>query len=90
MLLSVCSTSRSSAQHPPLRQTTNDKHEFEPCDQVFPLVFVYGLLLLLKNKYFHARFIVKNCSGQLLSPYFLFWEILNLNVTFAICRKRNS
>ena len=48
------------------------------------------LLLLLKNKYFHASFIHKNCSGQFLFSYFLFWEILNLNPTLAVRRKGES
>ena len=41
------------------------KREYVPRDQVF------CLLLLLKNKKFHATFIHKNCSGQFLSTYFL-------------------
>ena len=43
---------------------------------------------------FQASFIHKNCSGQLLSAYSLFsfsffLEILNLNLPFAVCRKRD-
>ena len=49
----------------------NGKREFVPRDQVFPLIVVYCLLLLLKNKQFHASFIRKNCSGQFMSTYFL-------------------
>ena len=41
-------------------------------DQVFPLIVVFCLLLSFKNKLFHASFIGKNCSGQVLSAYFLF------------------
>ena len=52
--------------------TPNGKREFVPRDQVFFLIVVYCLLLLLKNKYFHASFIHKNCSGQFLFSYFLF------------------
>ena len=52
--------------------TPNGKREFVPHDQVFFLIVVYCLLLLLKNKYFHASFIHKNCSGQFLFSYFLF------------------
>ena len=70
--------------------TPNGKREFVPRDQVFPLIVVYCLLVLQKNKYFHAIFIHKSCSGQFFSAYFLFWEILNLNVTFAVCRKRET
>ena len=58
--------------------------EFVPRDQVSPLIVVYCLLPLLKNKSFQAGFIPKNCSGQFLSAYFLFREILNLNLTFAV------
>ena len=70
--------------------TPNGKREFVPRDQVFFLIVVYCLLLLLKNKYFHASFIHKNCSGQFLFSYFLFWEILNLNPTLAVRRKGES
>ena len=45
---------------------------------------------MIQNKYFHASFIHKNCSGQFLFSYFLFWDILNLNPTLAVCRKRES
>ena len=65
------------------------KRQFVPRDQDFSLIVVYCLLLLLKNKQFHASFTHKNCSEQFLSAYFLFWEILYLNLTFAVCRKRD-
>ena len=52
--------------------TPNGKREFIPRDQVFPLIIVNCLLLQLKNKQFQARFILKHCSGQFLSAYFLF------------------
>ena len=55
--------------------TPNGKREFVERDQVFPLIVVNCLLLLLK----------KWVSGQLLSAYFLFWEILYLNLTFPVC-----
>ena len=58
----------------------NGKRELVPRDQVFPLFFVYYLLLLHKNKLFYASFIHKNRPGQFLSAYFLFWEFLNLNL----------
>ena len=40
---------------------------------------------------FQASFIHKNCPGRLLSAYsfFFFLEILNLNLTFAVSRKRD-
>ena len=68
---------------------SNGKREFVPRDQFFPLIVAYCLLLLLKNKEFHASFIQKdkNCSGQFLTAYFLFWEFLNLNLTFVVYRK---
>ena len=50
----------------------------------FPLIAVYCLLLLHKNKKFHTSFIHKNCFGQFSSAHFLFWEILNLNLKFAV------
>ena len=65
--------------------TPYSKCEFAAGDQVFPLIFIYCLLLLPENKLFQASFIHKNnCSAQFLSAYFLLWEILNLNLTFAI------
>ena len=57
---------------------------YHPRDQVFPLIVSYFFLLLLKNKSFHASFIHKNCSGQFLSAYFRFWEILNLSLLFVV------
>ena len=62
----------------------NAKREFVPRDQVFPLIVVYCVLLLLE-KQFHASFIHK-----IMDYYFLFWDILNLNLTFAVCHKRHS
>ena len=61
--------------------TPNGKREFVPRDQVFNLIVIY--CLELKNKYFHSRFIHKNCFGQFLSSYFLFREIPNLNPTLG-------
>ena len=43
--------------------TPNRKREFVPRDEVFPLIVVHCLLLLHRNKWFHASFIHKNCSG---------------------------
>ena len=68
----------------------NGKRESVPCDQIFPFIVVYCSLILLKNEYFQGSFIHKNCSGQFFSAYLLFWEILNLKLTFAICCKRDS
>ena len=50
--------------------TPNGKRESVPRDQVSPLIVLYCLLLLLKNKTFHASFIHKNCSREFLSAYF--------------------
>ena len=52
--------------------TPNGKREFVPRDEVFPLIVVYCFLLLHRNKWFHASFIHKNCSGLFLSSCFLF------------------
>ena len=66
------------------------RREILPRDQVFPLFSVYSLLFLHKNKLFYGSFNNRNRSGQFLSAYFLFWEILNLSLTFAVCGKRES
>ena len=52
--------------------TPNGEREFVPRDQVFPLFFVYCLLLLHKNKKFYASFTNKHRSGLFLSAYFPF------------------
>ena len=62
--------------------TPNGKREFVSRDQVLNLIAIYCLELLLKNKYFHSRFIHKNCFRQF-SSYFLFREIPNLNPTLG-------
>ena len=41
-------------------------------------------------KKLHVSFVYNNCFGLFLAARFLFWEILNLNLTFAVCRKRYS
>ena len=55
----------------------NGKREFVPPDQVFPQLSFTVVSRL--------SFIHKNCSGQFLSAYVLFWEILSLNLIFAVC-----
>ena len=70
--------------------TPNGRREFVTRDQAFPLFSVYSLLLLHKNKKFYASFNHRNRSGLFLSPYFLFWEILNFSLTFAVCGKLES
>ena len=52
--------------------TPNGSRELVPRDQVFPLIVVFCILLLLKNKQFYASVISKNCSGQFFSACFLF------------------
>ena len=49
--------------------TPNGKGDFVPRDQVSPLIVIYCLLYLLKNKSFHVSFIHKNCSREFLSAY---------------------
>ena len=68
--------------------TPNGRREFVTRDQVYVLFSVYSLLLLHKNKWFYASFIHGNRWG-LFSAYFLFWEILKLSLTFAVCGKRS-
>ena len=41
----------------------NGKRDFVSRDQVFPLIVVYCLLPLHKNKFFLTQFVHKNCSG---------------------------
>ena len=38
----------------------------------------------------HVIFIHKNCFGLFLSAYILLWEIVNLNLTFAVCHNHDS
>ena len=74
-----------------IREIKRRRREFLPLDQVLPLFSVYFLLLLHKNKQFYANFNHRNRSGLFLSAYFLFWEILNMSLTFAaVCGKRES
>ena len=61
---------------------------FVPRDQVSLSIVVYFLSLLHKNKWFIISFIHKNCLGQFNLFIFYCWEILNLNLTFVVCRKR--
>ena len=70
--------------------TSNGKREFVPRDQVSPLLVVHCSLFLDMNQQFHAIFIHKKCFELFLSAHFLFSEIVNLNLTFAVCRIRES
>ena len=61
-----------------------NRREFSPRGQVFPC----HLLIIFSTQIscFTQFFIHKNCFELFLSAHFLFWEILNLNLTFAVCR----
>ena len=66
--------------------TPKGERELVPRDQV-------SHELSLAVYYFYTKissFTQRNCSGQFLCGYFLFWEILNLNLTFAVGRWRDS
>ena len=43
-----------------------------------------------KTLQFHVRLIQETYFAQCLTIYFLIWNIVNLNVTLAVYRKRNS
>ena len=55
----------------------------------FPVLVIHCSLFLHINNIssFMQLFIRKNCFELFLSAHFLFWEILNLNLTFAIYMK---
>ena len=52
----------------------------------FPLIFRLLYCFYTKISSFFASFIHRNRSGLVLSAYFLYWEILNLSLTSAVCR----
>ena len=52
-----------------------------------PLTFLYFYKKLLVSFFF---FIHKNCFGLSSSTYYLFWEVVNLNLRFGVCRNRDS
>ena len=56
------------------------KREFAPRDQV-SLLLVVSCSLFLFTQFSSIRVV-----WTVLSAHFLFWEILNLNLTFAVCR----
>ena len=73
--------------------TANGNHESVSRDQVFSWIVLYCSLLQSTSKWvkkLHVRFVYNNYFGLFLTARFLFWEILNLNLTFAVCRKRHS
>lgn len=72
--------------------TANDKREIVQSDQVFCLLVVCKSLFLHGNKLFLVMviYMYQIYFVQFLSAHFLIWEILNLDLTFAICRKRDS
>ena len=59
-----------------IKFTANGKRQFIPREQVSPLLVISSFMRL---------FILKNCFELGLTAHFLFWEILNLNLLFAIC-----
>ena len=64
--------------------TSNTKREFVPCNQVSPLLVAYCSLSLHINEQFHEICYPSELSDLFLSANFLFWKILNLNLTFAV------
>ena len=65
--------------------TSNGKREFVPRDQVSPLILVLFCSLLPRINFFYTQFLIlRNCFEPCLSAHFLFWKILNLNLTFAV------
>ena len=46
------------------------------------LLFIISTHILVVSRNF---FIHKNCFELFLSAHFLFWDILNVNLTFAVC-----
>ena len=67
--------------------TPNGKREFVPRDQVFPSIVVYCLLLLHKNKKFHASFIRRIVLDSFIC---LFSILRNSQLESDVCRKRES
>ena len=65
----------------------NGKRQLVVRDQISPLRVVYCSLRFQKYQQF-LRFVHWNRFG--LFYLFISMEILNLNLTFAVCRKRNS
>ena len=70
---------------------SNVKSEFAARGQVSPLLFVYfSLFVHINYSSVTQCFIRKNFFALFLSAHFLFWEILNLNLTSAVCRIREA
>ena len=69
--------------------TANDKRQFVPRDKVSPgsNVVVYSPLCVGNNESVECH--VK-LFRTVLSAYILIWEIVNLNFTFVVYRKRDS
>ena len=71
--------------------TSNGKREFVPHDQVFPitrrLLIIISRHKLVVSRNFLSIRAVLSCF---LSAHSLFYEILNLNLTFAVCRIREA
>ena len=56
------------------------------CLSPFTLYVTLKLSIIHGNKLSPVVFIRKNYFGQLLSAHFLIREIVNLRLTFAVCR----
>ena len=52
----------------------------------FRLLFIAST----QKRVVYVSFNDRNHSGLFLSHYFLFWEILNLRLAFAVCSERES
>ena len=64
--------------------TPNGKLEFVPRDQVFPYVPFTVYYFYTKISSFIPVLSLRIFLDCFLSAYFLFWEILNLNLTFTV------
>ena len=68
----------------------NGKREFFTTRSSLSLSLFYCQLLLPQNQWLHGSFVHNNCFGLFLTAHFLFEEIFNLNLAFAVCSKRHS
>ena len=62
----------------------NGKRQFVPRDPLFPLTFSY---IYTQIRTVSCQVYTWHLFVQFLAAYFLIWEIVNLNLTFAVCRK---
>ena len=72
-----------------LKLTVNGKPQ--PREQVFPLIIVYYLLYLHKNRKFHVSFIHRKKFAQVLPVISQFHKVIvKLNVTITVCLEHFS